>query len=122
MMWAALFRTSPQFACYHAPPEIMVASEKCLRGDQDPWSRAYRDWRQASNVVYNKSAGPHDEAIEEVQNRSKTRSHQMVATTAVARMVRIRRTMAGMGGLFSIVRSSQFGMAGRGHANRSIGI
>ena len=36
-MWAEMFQTSPQFAIYHAPPEILVAIERCLRGDQDPW-------------------------------------------------------------------------------------
>ena len=40
MMWAELFRTSPKFTEYYAPRDIMVAIEKCSRGDQDPWGRS----------------------------------------------------------------------------------
>ena len=42
LAWADMFQTSPQFAHLYGPPEILVAIEKCLRGDQNPWKDARR--------------------------------------------------------------------------------
>ena len=37
LMWAEMFQTSPRFATFHGPRDIVLAREKCLRGEQDPW-------------------------------------------------------------------------------------
>ena len=42
LMWAEMFQTSPQFTHVYGPREILVAIEKCLRGDQNPWSDVRR--------------------------------------------------------------------------------
>ena len=40
LMWAEMFRTSPQFAHLYGPKEIVLAIELCLQGDPSPWKNA----------------------------------------------------------------------------------
>ena len=40
LMWAEIFRTSPQFAHLYGPKKIVLAIELCLQGDPSPWKNA----------------------------------------------------------------------------------
>ena len=40
LMWADMFRTSPQFAYLYGPKEIVLAIELCMQGDPSPWKSA----------------------------------------------------------------------------------
>ena len=36
LMWADMFRTSPQFAYIYGPKKVILAIELCMRGDPSP--------------------------------------------------------------------------------------
>ena len=40
LMWAEMFRTSPDFAYFHGPRKVLLAIELCLKGDRSPWKNA----------------------------------------------------------------------------------
>jgi hypothetical protein len=40
LMWAEMFRLSPDFACFHCPKKVLLAIELCLKGDKSPWKHA----------------------------------------------------------------------------------
>ena len=40
LMWAEMFRESPNFAHVHGPPKVLVAIELYLRGHRSPWKAA----------------------------------------------------------------------------------
>jgi hypothetical protein len=40
LMWAEMFRTSPQFAYLYGPKKVVLAIELCMRGDPSPWKSA----------------------------------------------------------------------------------
>ena len=39
-MWAEMFRLSPNFACLHGPPKVLLAIALCLKGHRSPWKDA----------------------------------------------------------------------------------
>jgi len=40
LMWAEMFRLSPDFAFFHGPKKVLLAIELCLQGNRSPWKNA----------------------------------------------------------------------------------
>jgi len=54
LMWAEMFRVSPNFAHFHGPPKVLVAIELCLQGHKSPWKAAHdaiENGQQAGNLA-----------------------------------------------------------------------
>jgi hypothetical protein len=40
LMWAEMFRLSPNFALLYGPRKVLLAIDLCLQGDPSPWKGA----------------------------------------------------------------------------------
>ena len=118
LMWAEMFQTSPQFAICHGPPEIMVAIESCLRGDQDPW----KDTRVAiGDGPRMLSITNQPDRVKKSTKRPKSDTRSEVTGWSTRPTRQDWSTSGGQWTGWVDYSSFQIGLARRFHAHRSIG-
>ena len=103
LMWAEMFQTSPQSAIYHGPSDIMVAIEKCLRGDQDPWKDARVAIGDGPRMLSLTNQSDHAKKSTKRPQPDTRSEDRVVDAPHPAGLVHFRRTPDRMGGLHFIM-------------------